>query len=192
MKLHVRSIAWLLPFFLTACSHKVHRQPVQPIAPTIEPAPQPPPPKVKNPPVEETIPSEPPPHETPVKVRPKPRPPIKKKQKGSAAEQSASTNTPANLPRAANQSPAVSAIGQLSSGAPLGVNKVAEDSITAIERNLNGIARKLSDQEQKTAGQIRGYLKQAKAALSSGDTDGARTLITKATVLLGELAPRSK
>jgi pantothenate synthetase len=60
------------------------------------------------------------------------------------------------------------------------------DSIAATERELNGISRNLSDQEKKTAGQIREYLKQAKEALASGDADGAHTLAAKAKVLLGE------
>ena len=45
----------------------------------------------------------------------------------------------------------------------------------------------LSDQEQKTAGDIREILKQAREALASGDADGAHTLAAKAKVLLAEL-----
>jgi hypothetical protein len=45
----------------------------------------------------------------------------------------------------------------------------------------------LNDQEQKTAEHIREFLKQAKAALASGDVDGASTLAAKAKVLLSEL-----
>jgi hypothetical protein len=52
---------------------------------------------------------------------------------------------------------------------------------------LNGLTRKLSGQEQKTAAQIREYLKQAREALISGDVDGAHTLAAKAKVLLSEL-----
>ena len=60
--------------------------------------------------------------------------------------------------------------------------------MAATERGLNGIKRELNDQEQKTAAQIREYLKQAKTALASGDVDGAHTLVAKAKVLLGELS----
>ena len=49
-------------------------------------------------------------------------------------------------------------------------------SIASTEKTLNGITRKLSDQEQKTAAQIREFLKQAREALTAGDVDGARTL----------------
>jgi hypothetical protein len=53
---------------------------------------------------------------------------------------------------------------------------------------LDNIGRKLNGQEEKTAGQIREFLKQARAALGSGDVDGAHTLAAKAKVLLGELS----
>jgi len=42
-------------------------------------------------------------------------------------------------------------------------------------------------QDQKTADQIREFLKQARAALASGDVDGARTLAAKAKALLDVL-----
>ena len=58
---------------------------------------------------------------------------------------------------------------------------------TDIERRLNGINRTLSDSEQKTADHIREFLKQARAALDSGDVEGAHTLAAKAQVLLAEL-----
>jgi spore germination protein YaaH len=82
----------------------------------------------------------------------------------------------------------VSAIGQLSSGDSSDLRHQTIDSIAAIERGLNGINRSLGDQEKKTAAQIREFLKQARAALASGDVDGACTLAAKAKVLLGELS----
>jgi hypothetical protein len=82
----------------------------------------------------------------------------------------------------------VSAIGQLSSGDASDLRQQTVNSIVAIERGLNGITRGLSNQEQKTVAQIREFLKQAKAALNSGDVYGAHTLAAKAKVLLGELS----
>jgi pantothenate synthetase len=82
----------------------------------------------------------------------------------------------------------VSAIGQLSSGDPADLRQRTINSIVATERGLSSITRSLSDQEQKTAAQIREFLKQARAALASGDVDGAHTLAAKARVLLGELS----
>jgi len=90
---------------------------------------------------------------------------------------------------AAVEPPSVSAIGQLSSGDSSDLRVQTANSIAATERGLNGISRKLNDQEETTAAQIREFLKQARAALASGDVDGARTLLAKAKVLLGELNP---
>ena len=52
---------------------------------------------------------------------------------------------------------------------------------------INGINRALNDSDQKTADQIREFLKEARTALASGDVDGARTLVAKAQVLLAAL-----
>jgi pantothenate synthetase len=82
----------------------------------------------------------------------------------------------------------VSAIGQLSTGDPSDVRVQTQNTIASTEHGLNGINRELNDQEKKTADHIREFLKQAKAALSSGDVDGAATLAAKAKVLLGELS----
>jgi hypothetical protein len=81
----------------------------------------------------------------------------------------------------------VSAIGQLSTGGPSDLLHAVQDSIASTERGLNNIGRSLNDQEQKTAAQIREFLKQAKDALNNNDVDGAKTLASKAKVLLSEL-----
>jgi hypothetical protein len=82
----------------------------------------------------------------------------------------------------------VSAMGQLSLGDPTDRQQPTADLIWATERGLDGIHRGLSEPEQKTAAQIREFLKQARDALASGDVDGAHTLALKASVLLGELS----
>ena len=66
-------------------------------------------------------------------------------------------------------------------------SRVTNKIIADIERRLNGINRGLGDSEQKTADHIREFLKQARAALASGDVEGAHTLAAKAQVLLEEL-----
>ena len=78
-------------------------------------------------------------------------------------------------------------MGQLSSGDPANYRRQAIDSINSTERSVNSINRRLTDNEQVTVTHIREFLKQAKAALASGDVDGARNLAAKAKVLLGEL-----
>jgi hypothetical protein len=114
------------------------------------------------------------------------------KERAESIKQAAKRRKPTNKPVeetdvATNPAPAVSAIGQLSSGDPSNSRQQTEESIASIERGLNGINRTLNDSEQKTAGQIREYLKEAKAALGSGDIDGAHTLTEKAKALLAEL-----
>jgi len=88
---------------------------------------------------------------------------------------------------AANPASGVSAIGQLTSGEPVSYRQDTEQSIASIEHGVSSLNRNLSSSERNTADQIREYLKQAKAALASGDVDGAHTLAAKAQVLLNEL-----
>jgi outer membrane biosynthesis protein TonB len=183
MKLPARSVAWLLPLLLTGCFHfhKTNQNQVQPLAPPIEDAPPPKPvPSPTNlPPPVITVPNQTPAPNADAQPEATPKPPVKRKKPAP----------PANAAQQASSgSPGVSAIGQLSSGDSSDLRQQTMDSIAATERGLNGITRELSDQEQKTAGQIREFLKQARAALASGDVDGARTLAAKAKVLLGELS----
>jgi len=87
-----------------------------------------------------------------------------------------------------NQTSEVSAIiGQLSSGDQVSYLQQTEATIASIERGLNGINHPLNDSDQKTADQIREFLKQARTALDSGDVDGAHNLAAKAQVLLAAL-----
>lgn len=88
---------------------------------------------------------------------------------------------------ASSGAPEVPAIGQLSPGDPSDLRADTESSLSSIDNTLKKITRPLSDQEQKTAAQIREFLKQARAALASGDVDGAHTLALKAKILLNEI-----
>lgn len=81
----------------------------------------------------------------------------------------------------------MSAVGQLTTGDSGDQRYQTEQSLTATDQGLKRITRPLSDQEQKTAAQIREFLKQARTALNAGDVDGAHTLAVKASVLLSEL-----
>jgi hypothetical protein len=99
-------------------------------------------------------------------------------------------NTTPPPPAVVNQpvtATSVPAAGQLSGGASGDVKNETEDSINNTEKGLNGVTRSLSSNEAKTAAQIREFLKQARDALNTGDADGARTLVSKAKVLLTEL-----
>jgi hypothetical protein len=164
---------------LAGCFHKASQQQVQ-LAPPIEDAPPKPvtapsnlPPPVVTPPADTTKPAD-----NTAEQQPAPKPPPRHRK-------SANKNTQV----AAVETPEVSAVGQLSTGDAAEVRKQTLDAIAAIEHGLNSITRELSDQEHKTAAQIREFLKQAREALASGDVEGAQTLALKAKVLLGELSP---
>ena len=184
MKLHAGSVAWLLPFLLTACFHKTKPSQLQPYAPPLSTVPKPATMAVELPPSATTIPSQPLASDTDSKPQQALKPPVKRRKPVSKNPQQAANTAP----QAANESPEVSAIGHLSSGDFSDLRRETVDSIAATERGLNGIGRSLSDSEQKTAAQIREFLKQARAALNSGDVDGAHTLAAKAKVLLSELS----
>jgi len=184
------SAGWLLPLLLTACIHKANQRPAQALAPPADAAPKPATTPVDLPPSAATIPSQP---LATVSVQPetKPAPPVKRKKPASTSTQQAAAAPPppsATTQQAAIESPGVSAIGQLSSGDPADLRKQTTDSIDSIERGLNAIGHTLSSQQEKTAAQIREFLKQARQALVSGDLDGAHTLAAKAKVLLSELS----
>jgi hypothetical protein len=180
MKSPAKFAVLLLPFFLTSCFHRRQAQ-VHPLAPPIvnNPAVQPSTAPVSLPPQVASIPPEPI-QNIPTPPKPKPR-----------RHRSRTSNPPpaAAAEDAANPAPnpGVSAIGQLSSGDPASYRQDTAKLIDSTERGLNGITRPLSDAEQKTAAQIREFIKQARVALASGDMDGAHTLAAKASVLLKEL-----
>jgi hypothetical protein len=185
MKSPVRCVAWLLPFLLTGCFelpfHKKQPAQARMLAPRIQPSQSIQLIDIELPPADTVVAAyaicnmreEAQPIQPPVRHR---RPPNQNLEDPAAAPEPAA---PSN--------PAVSAIGQLSSGDPANSRQQTENSIADIERRLNGIHRTLSDSEQKTADHIREFLKQAKAALASGDVEGAHTLAAKAQVLLTEL-----
>jgi hypothetical protein len=190
MRITVKYAAWLLALtpLLQGCDQKTRVAQTQPLAPPIVDAPPPKPATVSTadlpPPVigndQQAKPAQ---NTTPPKPAETPKKPAHHKKPAQttvpAAEESART-TPA-------AAPSVSAIGELSGGASGDLRSQTEESINATEK---GITRPLSDAEQKTATQIREFLKEARQALATGDTDGARTLLNKAKVLLGELNPQ--
>jgi outer membrane biosynthesis protein TonB len=182
MKTPARIVVLLLPLLLAGCVPKDNSQ-TQPLAPPIEdtPLPKPSVAPANLPPPVVSVPTPPPSPDSNAnaQTQPPPKPPAKHKKSQPVTTQPTQ--------QAATGDSSVSAIGQLSSGAPSDLRQQTSDSIAATERGLNGITRTLNDQEQKTAAQIKEWLKQARAALDTGDVDGARTLAAKAKALLTEL-----
>jgi hypothetical protein len=190
MKLVARRVAWLLPLLLSACVHNVNQSQMQPLAPPIEDTPPLPPdtapanlpapeyhiPKTDKPVI--VVQSEPP------KPAPKHR-----KPKPAAGSPGATTPGQPNTQVASETTPAeVSAIGQFATTEAPDTKRQAADSISEVERGLSGITRHLNDTDEKTSTQIKEFLKQARAALATGDAEGANTLAQKAKVLLKELS----
>jgi len=183
MKTPLKSVAWLLPLVLAGCAHKNQHAQNQPLAPPIVDTPPPPP---------QPTPTElPPPVLSEPQPQPQPIPPPKTEAKPARrVTRHPKPDTAKTTEQASNagSTPGVSAIGQLSPVDSSDQRSQTEQSIASIDQGLKKITRPLNEQERKTAVQIREFLKQARAALSSGDVDGAHTLAVKARVLLGELS----
>ncbi len=183
MRVSAKDFLWLLPLLLMGCSHRSHTVAAPALAPPIAEAPLPPADTVSKaslpPPVIGTDTPTAKAETTAEQAPSEPAPPVKKPVKHihkPAAEQAAASE------------PEVSAIGQLSTGNPDGpTGEKIEASIKGTEKSLSEITRPLSVAEQRTAAQIREFLKEARQALATGDTDGAGTLAKKAQVLLSEL-----
>lgn len=195
MKTPRKSVAVLfLSLLVSGCFHKREQAQNQPLAPPVvdtpppapapAPAPQDLPPPVVTLPQTQTAqqPVQPPkPEEKPKHTSHRSKP----ESRSDSRPESRSDSKP--VEQASNGTPAVSAIGQLSPGDPSDLRTQTDDSIASTERGLKDLNRTLSDQEQKTVAQIREFLKQARAALTTGDVDGAHTLALKAKVLFGEI-----
>jgi outer membrane biosynthesis protein TonB len=192
----VGALALLL--LLSGCTHQSNQAQNQPLAPPIVDSPpakttQPtdlPPPVLSTPqpaaPATNTASSTPPPQPAPKPKHKKPKP----AEGNTDSAQTPSSSTPApsgNQQASSGDGSGVSAIGQLSTGDPSDVRTETENSIAATEKGLKDINRKLNDQEEKTAEQIREYIKEARKALATGDIDGAHGLADKAKLLLSEL-----
>jgi hypothetical protein len=183
MKLPVRSAAWLLPFLLTGCFelpfHKTQPPQARKLAPRLQPSQAIQLVDIELPPADTVITAY-----TVFNIREE----AQTIQQPMRRRRSPNMEDPAAIPEpAAPSNPAVSAIGQLSSGDPANSRQQTENSIADIERRLNSFNRTLNDSERKTADHIREFLKQAREALATGDVEGAHTLAAKAQVLLTEL-----
>ncbi len=185
MKAPAKSVLWLLPLLAAGCTHKTQQAQTQPLAPPIVDTPPPSstptptnlPPSVVTVPQTQQAQTQPEPTPAPPpETKPAKRHPHHTKPESKPTEQAANTG-----------GPEVSAIGQLTPGDSGDLRYQTEQSIAATDQGLKRITRSLNEQEQRTAGQIREFLKQARAALGTGDVDGAHTLAVKAHVLLGEL-----
>ena len=86
-------------------------------------------------------------------------------------------------------SPEVTAIGALTAGGEASpqTKQEAADLIASIEKRLNAWPTQTTDDQKAQISKVRNFLRDAQAALKSGDAEGAKTLATKAKLLLDDL-----
>ena len=121
----------------------------------------------------------------------KPRHARRRSAKPSAATATPQTTTEVASaePPAPAPSPEETAIGSLSTGgdsSPRAQQEVS-DLIASIEKRLKDLPAQKVEAEKSQISKIRNFQRQAQEALSSGDAEGARTLATKARLLLDDL-----
>ncbi len=172
---------------VTGC-HKRVRVPAMPPAP---------------PPAIQTVTIPPPTHHTeelpkppeapaPVAVEPppaqKPRPRRPKKPVTRPTETAVAV-TPA-LPGAAAATADPSPIGELTTGGEAGTQgrQETETLLGAVQKRLEQLSDVIKNAHQEQVERVRLFVKRAQEAWKSGDVEGARTLATKANVLLDDIS----
>jgi ribosomal protein S20 len=108
-------------------------------------------------------------------------------------ERKKSAAKPAPEPtQAANTEPPAegSAIGALTSGGEANPRSQQEaaDMITANEKRLNALPSQIVEEQKAQISKVKNFQRQAQEALNSGDVEGAKTLATKAKLLLDDLS----
>jgi ribosomal protein S20 len=85
--------------------------------------------------------------------------------------------------------PEVAAIGSLTAGGETNpqAKQEAADLIASIEKRLNALPAQVAEEQKTQISKVRNFQRQAQEALGSGDAEGAKTLATKAKLLLDDL-----
>ena len=86
-------------------------------------------------------------------------------------------------------SPEETAIGALTAGGQANPQTKQEerDLITSSEKRLNALPAQKAEGEKAQVSKVKNFLKDAQEALKTGDGEGAKTLATKAKLLLDDL-----
>jgi ribosomal protein S20 len=90
---------------------------------------------------------------------------------------------------AAEPSPEETAIGALTAGGEANpqTKQEAADLISSSEKRLNALPAQKAEDEKAQVNKVKNFLKDAQEALKSGDAEGAKTLATKAKLLLDDI-----
>jgi ribosomal protein S20 len=85
--------------------------------------------------------------------------------------------------------PEETAIGALTAGGEASpqTKQDAADLIASSEKRLTALPAKKAEDEKAQVSKVKNFLKDAQDALKSGDAEGAKTLATKAKLLLDDL-----
>jgi ribosomal protein S20 len=85
--------------------------------------------------------------------------------------------------------PEATAIGALTAGGEANpqTKQEATDLLASIEKRLNALSPQKAEEEKAQVSKVKNFWKDAQDALKSGDAEGAKTLATKAKLLLDDL-----
>ncbi|HEU4636294.1 MAG TPA: hypothetical protein VFS41_08965 [Edaphobacter sp.] len=168
---------------LTGCRHKPVLPPrpavIQPVAILQSPEPDPPP---MIPPVQADLPP------VPMATGIAPRHERRRRSTAQSASSASTANAPADAATPAAPAEA-DPIGSLSLGGEASpqAQQEAAELIASIGQRLSALPSAKVHQERSQVSRIRNFHRQAKDALNSGDVEGAKTLATKARLLLDDL-----
>src|ERR1700729_694150 len=113
----------------------------------------------------------------------------KRRGEGKSPAQKPVTPEPVQIASAAPPPPEETAIGALTAGGEASpqTKQEAADLITSSEKRLNALSAQKAEEEKAQVSKVKNFLKDAQEALKSGDAEGAKTLATKAKLLLDDL-----
>jgi len=115
----------------------------------------------------------------------------RRERRRTAPRNNASTPAPTEVASAEPPPPGPeeTAIGNLSTGGDASprARQEASDLIASIEKRLNALPAQKVEAEKTQISKIKNFQRQAQDALTSGDAEGAKTLATKAKLLLDDL-----
>jgi ribosomal protein S20 len=167
-----------LMFGLEGCRHKAQVAPLPPVMTPVELVVIPEPdnlpmieqPQIKLPPV-------------PVATNAKP-----KRERKKPAPKVIPTPEPVQVASAAAP-PEETVIGALTAGGDANpqTKQEAADLIASIEKRIGGLSAQKAEEQKAQVSKVKNFLKDAEDALKSGDVEGAKTLATKAKLLLDDL-----
>lgn len=174
-------LACALLFGVSGCRHKLVLPPLPPISEpvTLVASPQPESPPMVQPPEVELPP-------VPVASGGSPRRERRHRPAQTNVPASAQTNTDATPPPIPPEEIAIGALSLGGDANPRAQQETAE-LLASIDKRLSGLPSDKARSDRAQVSRIRNFQRQAQDALSSGDVEGAKTLGTKAKLLLDDL-----